>query len=106
MDSVVLLHPEEEGLPRVVLAAKEVPLDNICSAALFVVILVLSQECSRATKLEQNVLAYISDYKRRLYEAGYRAKEKLNISVEKINAFSFGHKNDISPGDPAPFCNR
>lgn len=47
---------------------QEVVQENICLATPFVVRWLL-QECLRATKLEQNVLAYIRDFKCRLYEA-------------------------------------
>lgn len=50
--------PCKEGLSWLLLATKEVSLGNICLATLFVVLM----ECLRAAKLEQNVLAYISDF--------------------------------------------
>lgn len=54
-------------MPRV--GSQEVVQENICLATLVCGALALLQHCLRATKLEQNVLAYRSDIKCRLHEA-------------------------------------
>lgn len=63
--------------------SQDVVQENICLATLFVAHWLSCRECLRATKLEQNVLAYISDFQCRLYEAVDQAKEKLDFSVER-----------------------